>query len=252
MNRLLEVRQLHKRYYFQDSYGKRRELHAVRGIDLDLYQNETVGLVGESGCGKSTIAKLLMGLIPCDEGQIQYDGRDWVKTKPHLWDQYRRDVQILFQNSGHVLDPRWRVDAILKEAQLKIDSAEREQVLIRVGLSPDFLIRFPHQMSGGQRQRVAIARAILRKPKILICDEPVAGLDVSIQAQILELLRDLKQKYQMTYLFISHDLMFVRLLCERMIIMRAGEFVEQGATEEIYESPKNAYTKKLIESIPRI
>ena len=250
MKKLLEVENLHKHYIIRDSFGNKKILNAVDGVDFSISEGETVGLVGESGCGKSTIAKLLLGLIPSDQGEIHYLKKDWSKIPLQKWDEYRNDIQILFQNSNHVLNPRWKVENILKEAGSNYDQGQINGVLGQVGLSAIYLNRYPHQLSGGQRQRIAIARALLKKPKILICDEPVAGLDVSIQAQIILLLNQLKTKNHLTLIFISHDLLLVRLLCERVLIMKNGKIIESGKIEKVFDSPEHAYTKHLIDVIP--
>ena len=252
MPALLQVNNLSKSYQLRDIDGYLKDLHAVKSVSFVLEQGQSLALVGESGSGKSTIAKMLMGLIPCDKGEILYKDKDWAGLPTMQWEKYRKDIQILFQNSNHVFDSRWKVDQILKEAQVKGNLAERIDILKQVGIHASFLKRYPHQMSGGQRQRIAIARAIIRKPKVLICDEPLVGLDVSIQAQIIFLLQQLKQKHGITFLFISHDLMLVKLLCEKAIIMKDGQFIEEGIIWKLFESPKENYTKCLVQSIPRI
>ena len=234
-------------------------VHAVSGVDLEIRQGETMALVGESGCGKSTLGRLLLCLTPANAGKIFFDGQELTAMKPAALRQVRRDMQLIFQDPYASLDPRMSVGRIIAEPlrayKVCASRAEEEKtvraLMDRVGIRPDFYDRYPHQFSGGQRQRVGIARALALNPKLIVCDEPVSALDVSIQAQILNLLHDLQADMQLTYLFISHDLSVVRYISDRVCVMFLGKVCELGSTEEIYANPRHPYTKYLLESTPQ-
>ena len=233
---------------------------AVDGISFDIRRGESVGLVGESGCGKSTTSMMLMRLIDKTDGLIRFDGTDIgeIPAKSFAKLPLRKRIQMVFQDPTDSLNPRFTAaraiaDPILRLSDLKGRAAIRarcEELARRVGLPVDLLDRFPHQLSGGQKARVGIARAIALSPELVILDEPTAALDVSVQAVVLNLLQDLKASLGMSYLFVSHDLNVVRLLCDRVIVMRAGKIVEQGATEQVLGAPQSDYTRELISAIP--
>jgi peptide/nickel transport system ATP-binding protein len=269
---LLKVRDLEKYYFENDSLfdtllGRGREsVKAVDGVDLDISRGETLGLVGESGCGKSTTGETVLRLREATGGTIEFDGDDVLSMSSDELTEFRERAQIVFQDPYSSLDPRMTVGDIVSEG-LKIhglpeetgdDRSKREwrrdragELLERVGLSADQVDRYPHEFSGGQRQRIGIARALALDPEFIVLDEPVSALDVSVQAQILNLLDDLQDEYGLTYLFIAHDLSVVRHICDRVAVMYLGEIVELGDTDDIFDSPKHPYTEALLESVPR-
>ena len=231
---------------------------SVAGVDLDIYRGETLALVGESGCGKSTLGRLLMHLIEPTAGKVIFDGIDLDSISPAEMRALRQRMQIIFQDPFSSLDPRMTVGQIIEEP-LKIHKlcpdkkAREEQVralMKRIGIRPEYYNRYPHQFSGGQRQRIGIARALALQPELVVCDEPVSALDVSIQAQILNLLQDLQQEFHLTYLFISHDLSVVRYIADRVCVMFLGRICEIGDAEEVYSRPLHPYTKFLMDSVP--
>lgn len=234
-------------------------VHAVSGVDMDIYKGETLALVGESGCGKSTLGKLLLRLIPATAGSIVFDGEDITKMNKNQLRQARQKMQLIFQDPYASLDPRMNVGEIISEPlrAYKIYRSEREleqrvrELMDKVGIRPEFYHRYPHQFSGGQRQRVGIARALALNPKLIVCDEPVSALDVSIQAQILNLLHDLQQELGLTYLFISHDLSVVRYISNRVCVMFLGKVCEIRDTDSLYANPCHPYTKFLLDSTPQ-
>ncbi|QYN31741.1 ATP-binding cassette domain-containing protein [Pseudonocardia sp. DSM 110487] len=255
---LLEVRNLRKSYPTRTALGTRGgEVHAVNGISFDLREGECYGLVGESGCGKTTTGRLLQGMLAPSGGTIAYRGTPLSSLSRAALRAYRSDVQMIFQDPYSALNPRKRVGRILEES-LKIQGATpgrelRSSVIASleaVGLSEEHFDRYPHEFSGGQRQRIGIARALIVSPRIILCDEPVSALDVSIQAQILNLLRRLQRELGLTYLFISHDLSVVRYIADRVGVMHRGELVEEGTTEEIFARPRHPYTKSLLAAVP--
>lgn len=234
-------------------------VHAVSGVDMDIYKGETLALVGESGCGKSTLGKLLLRLIPATAGSIVFDGEDITKMNKNQLRQARQKMQLIFQDPYASLDPRMNVGEIISEPlrAYKIYRSEKEleqrvrELMDKVGIRPEFYHRYPHQFSGGQRQRVGIARALALNPKLIVCDEPVSALDVSIQAQILNLLHDLQQELGLTYLFISHDLSVVRYISNRVCVMFLGKVCEIRDTDSLYANPCHPYTKFLLDSTPQ-
>ncbi|WP_414475207.1 ABC transporter ATP-binding protein [Microvirga sp. M2] len=235
-----------------------RTVRAVDGIDLVLKKGEAVGLVGESGCGKSTLGRIIAGIMPPTEGQVRLDGQPVMSAGGRPQKTTTR-VQMVFQDPFASLDPRMRVGDALAEGPIAHDLVTKAEAseyvrswLTTVGLDPDYATRYPHQFSGGQRQRIAIARALAMKPEVLVCDEPVASLDVSIQAQIINLFLKLRRELDLTLLFISHDLGVVRHLCDRVAIMYLGRIVEQGPTRQIYDDPRHPYTRALLESVPKL
>jgi peptide/nickel transport system ATP-binding protein len=232
---------------------------AVDQVSLQLAAGETLGLVGESGCGKSTLGRIAAGLLLPDSGQRLWRGEDVRQLDAAAQRRARLDVQLIFQNSHAALNPRLRSERLIGEAPVVhglIRTSERRdwviQLLQRVGLDASHIDRYPHQFSGGQRARLGIARALAVQPRLLICDEAVAALDVSVQAQVINLLLSLRAEFGLSMLFISHDLDVVRHLSDRVLVMHAGQIVESGATESVYHQPQHAYTRSLLESIPRL
>ncbi|MFC7098405.1 ABC transporter ATP-binding protein [Halobaculum marinum] len=270
---LLKVRGL-KKYYFEDDTlfdkllrNEPTSVKAVDGVDLDVHRGETLGVVGESGCGKSTTGETLLRLREATAGTVEFDGEDVMEMTGDELTRFRKRAGIVFQDPFSSLDPRMTVGDIVSEG-LKIHDLPEESpddgrskrewrrdrakdLLERVGLSADQIDRYPHEFSGGQRQRVGIARALALDPEFVVLDEPVSALDVSVQAQILNLLEDLQEEFGLTYLFIAHDLSVVRHICDRVAVMYLGEVIETGATDDIFDSPKHPYTEALLESVPR-
>lgn len=230
---------------------------AVDNVSFELKRGEVLGLVGESGCGKSTISKSLMGLLPVSDGQILFNGEDLAKLPPKEWARVRRQIQLIFQDPYASLNPRMTIGDMLMEpmrthrvvtnSELK---KEAQRLLDLVHLPADAMKRYAHQFSGGQRQRIGIARALALRPQLLICDESVSALDVSVQAQILNLLKELQREFQLTYLFISHDLNVVHYMSDRVMVMQAGHIVESGEATQVLQQPTNDYTKRLIAAMP--
>jgi peptide/nickel transport system ATP-binding protein len=231
---------------------------AIDEVSFEIYPGETLGLVGESGCGKTTLGRCLLRLIEPSSGEINYQNTALTRLSDKKLRSLRRELQIVFQDPYSALNPRFTIgDAIMEPMQVHGIHANNEarknktiELLEQVGLSADFFNRYPHEFSGGQRQRICIARALALEPKVIICDESVSALDVSVQAQVLNLLSDLQEKFQLSYLFISHDLSVVKHFSDRMLVMNAGKIVESGFPEEIYHHPQQAYTQKLIDAIP--
>ena len=238
--------------------GKGAALHAVSGVDLAVYEGETLALVGESGCGKSTLGRLLLGLLLPTQGQVFFDGQDLAALPPARLRALRRQMQLVFQDTAAALNPRWTVGQSLAEP-LRIHNlcprgeyaARGAALLTQVGLAPDLLDRYPHQLSGGQRQRVGLARALALSPRLVVCDEPVSALDVSVQAQMLNLLADLQAAQGLTYVLISHDLGVVRHSADRVCVMFLGRVCEVGPTQALFSAPRHPYTKFLLDSVPR-
>ncbi len=257
---LIEVKNLCTWYPVkQGLFSKAKNyVKAVDDISFDVFPGETLGLVGESGCGKTTLGRTILRLIEPTSGQIVYDGNDITHLDKGLLRKLRRDIQIIFQDPYSSLNPRLTVgQSIMEPLQVHhifTNDEERKahviHLLEKVNLDAEHFNRYPHEFSGGQRQRIVIARALALKPKFIICDESVSALDVSVQAQVLNLLRDLQQEFGLTYIFISHDLAVVKHISDRMIIMNKGKIEEQGFPDEIYNQPKAAYTQKLINAIP--
>ncbi|WP_328992619.1 ATP-binding cassette domain-containing protein [Kribbella sp. NBC_01245] len=229
---------------------------AVRGVSLEIKAGERFGIVGESGCGKSTLLRLLAGLDRPDSGQIVVDGTEISRLPERRLGFLREDLQMVFQDPMSSLDPRMRVRDIIAEplvVQGHKASGERVRELLEaVGLSPDAGGRYPHQFSGGQRQRISIARALAPRPRILVADEPVSALDVSVRAQVLNLITELVDSLDLTLIFVSHDLSVVRHVCDRVAVMHAGEVVETGTTGEVYTAPRHQYTRRLVSAIPTL
>ncbi|MBT8456865.1 MAG: ATP-binding cassette domain-containing protein, partial [Alphaproteobacteria bacterium] len=235
--------------------GPAPRLRAVDGVNLTVHAGESVGLVGESGCGKSTLTRAILGLEPVQGGSIRVGG-DAVLA-PHVPPEIRRRMQVVFQDPYGSFNPRHKVSRLVAEPfHLLPDNGDRneriDQALESVGLSPDDKHKYIHEFSGGQRQRIAIARALITRPKLIVLDEAVSALDVSIRAQILDLLADLQARFSLSYLFISHDLSVVRAITDRVLVMQSGRIVEGGPTEEVFATPGHDYTKQLIAATPRI
>ena len=245
-----------KKWFFE----KQRYVKAVDDVTLTLYRGETLGIVGESGCGKSTMARTLLRLIEPTDGEIIYDGMDLRAMKGKELRKLRSRMQIVFQDPYSSLNPRMKIGEIISEPMI-ISGMKKNQaecmdrvyeLLDMVGLDPTYVDRFPHEFSGGQRQRIVIARAIATNPELLICDEPVSALDVSVRAQVLNLLEELQEKLNLTYMFISHDLSVVEHLCDRVAIMYLGQLMELGTVDQIYDNPSHPYTQALLSAIPKV
>ena len=258
---LLEVNDLHKHFPIGGGLlgGLAGSVRAVDGVSFRIARGETLALVGESGCGKSTTGRLVVRLLDPTEGTVRYEGEDIASLRKRRMKDHRRRLQIIFQDPYSSLDPRMSVGRIVGEG-LAIhriggrgeDRQERVNALLRqVGLSEDDDEKFPHQFSGGQRQRISIARALATDPELIVCDEPVSALDVSVQAQIINLLKDLQRERGLSYLFISHDLNVVRYIADRVCVMYLGEIVESAPTDELFAHPVHPYTKGLLDAIPR-
>src|SRR5437867_1155301 len=261
MTALLEVEGLVKHFVAARSVFGRPTAYvkAVDGVSFTVEAGKTLALVGESGCGKSTVSRLVLRLIEPDAGTVRFEGRDLGALDANALRAFRRDAQIIFQDPYASLNPRMTVSQILTEPLALHDQIpaprrrERVEELLRlVGLEPRFARRYPHEFSGGQRQRIAIARALAVEPKLIICDEPVSALDVSIRSQILNLLRDLQQRLGLAYIFISHDLAVVKHIATRVAVMYLGRIVETAPAEALFASPRHPYTRALLSAIPTL
>lgn len=233
---------------------------AVDGISFSVPRGKTIGLVGESGSGKTTTGRAIARLVPLTAGSIAYDGTELTTLSHHAFQPYRKKMQVIFQDPFGSLNPRMTIFSIIAEPldiHFKNWSRSQKQervadLLRRVGLEPDFMQRYPHQFSGGQRQRIGIARALAVEPEFIICDEPVSALDVSVQAQIVNLLQDLQDEFELTYLFIAHDLAVVEHISDEVLVMSEGKIVEQASAEAIYNDPQHPYTRKLLAAVPQL
>jgi peptide/nickel transport system ATP-binding protein len=256
---VLEVRNLSKSFWLREGLFGKREFKAVKDVSFNLARGKTLGVVGESGSGKTTVGLTLLRLHRATGGSAIFEGRDLVAMADREYQAYKRRIQIIFQNPYASLNPRFTVGQILLEPmrihKIGANDAERVEMayylLGRVGLPEQAFHRYPHEFSGGQRQRIAIARCLTMKPEILVCDESVSALDVSVQAQVLNLLQDLQDEYKMSYIFISHDLSVVKYISDQVMVMHHGSVVELGDSDELYRNPQQAYTRQLLAAIPR-
>ncbi|MGG3887997.1 ABC transporter ATP-binding protein [Metabacillus fastidiosus] len=253
---LLKVHDL-KKYYIRKKFREDIILRAVDGINLTIHKGETLGLVGESGCGKSTIGQLIGQLLEPTAGEVYFEGQDLKAMAKNERKRLRKDIQYIFQDAYSALNPRHKIFQLMEEPLIIQGIGTPKQrkqwiyeMLDDIGLDESYAQRYVHQLSGGQRQRVGIARALMLKPKLLILDEPVSALDVSVQSQILNLLKQLQRKYDLTYLFISHDLNVVHYMSDRVAVMYLGEIIEIANVERVYDTSLHPYTKALISSIP--
>jgi dipeptide transport system ATP-binding protein len=256
---MLEIRDIKRDYRVpQGIFKDDKIVHAVKGVSFKLDKGKTLAIVGESGCGKSTLARILTFIDEPTGGELLIDGQK-VDTRPgHLTADMRQKVQIVFQNPYGSLNPRQKIGDVLGEPLLintKMSDAERRErateMLVKVGLGPEHYNRYPHMFSGGQRQRIAIARALMLNPKLLVLDEPVSALDLSVQAQVLNLLADLQEEFGLTYVFISHDLSVVRYIADEVMVMYYGEAVEYGTREAVFSDPQHSYTRTLFAATPK-
>ncbi|HET6320405.1 MAG TPA: ATP-binding cassette domain-containing protein, partial [Chloroflexota bacterium] len=257
-NPLLSVKNLTKHYPIKGGLLRRQvaRVHAVDDVSFDVFPGETFGLVGESGCGKTTTGRAILRLVEPTSGQVVFNGRDVLKLNGWQLKPLRRDLQIMFQDPFGSLDPRMPVGDIIGEGLVVhgIGSrGEREQrvreAMLQVGLRPEYARRYPHEFSGGQRQRIGVARALVLRPKLIVCDEPVSALDVSIQSQVLNLLKDLQQRFGLSYVFIAHNLAVVKYISDRIGVMYLGNLVETASADELYREPLHPYTKALLSAI---
>ena len=258
MENLFEISELYLQYNSRKGVsGREEKVNALNGVDLDIRRGEILAIAGESGCGKSTLAKTLINLVKPQRGIIKFEGQDLAGISSEAMKAFRQKVQMVFQNPYASLNPKMKIYEILEEP-LVINTSypkdKRQEVILekisQVGLDKDCLEKYPHEFSGGQRQRIAIARALLLEPVCIVADEPVSALDVSIQAQIINLLKDLKEKYNLTIIFISHDLRVIKYLADRVAVMYLGEIVELAPSKELFSNPKHPYTKALLNAIP--
>ncbi len=254
---LVQVRGLTKIYRSGGTFAPKATVRAVDGVSFDIREGETLALVGESGCGKTTVGRMVLRLLDATSGSVRFDGADLTVLSQRALRQYRSRMQIIFQDPYSSLNPRMTIGQTLAEPMRLHTDGTEDQVATRVrellqlvGLSPDHVSRYPHQFSGGQRQRICIARALAPSPRLIVCDEPVSALDVSIQAQVVNLLMDLQRRMGLALLFISHDLGVVRHIADRVAVMYLGKIVETGTSEEIFGAPRHPYTQALLLSAP--
>jgi len=260
MNKFIEVKNLIKEFPIKKGFFNKQvgAVHAINNISFDIFKGETLGLVGESGCGKSTTGRCVLGLIPPTSGSVKINNIEITSSDSKTIQHLRKKMQIIFQNPYSSLNPRMTVKDILREPfiihEKNLSKKDVDKKLIElldmVGMGENVLNRYPHEFSGGQRQRIGIARALTLRPEFIVADEPVSALDISIQAQIINLMQKLKNELNLTYLFISHDLSVIRYVCDRVAVMYLGEIVEIAPTQELYSNPKHPYTQALLNSVP--
>jgi oligopeptide transport system ATP-binding protein len=260
METLIQVRRLKKYFPITRGILIQREIGAVKAVDdvsFDIYRGETLGLVGESGCGKTTTGRTLIQLYKPTDGQVLFDGKDLTQMESKELRPLRKRMQMIFQDPYASLNPRWTISRIIGEPlrvhRINGGKSNMERVadlLETVRLNSNYMNRYPHEFSGGQRQRIGIARALASYPEFIVCDEPISALDVSIQAQIVNLLEDLQEQFSLTYLFIAHDLSMVRHICDRVAVMYLGVIVELGERDVLYTDPKHPYTQALLSAVP--
>jgi oligopeptide transport system ATP-binding protein len=258
---LVEVQDLKKHFPVTRGLILQRRVgfvRAVDGVSFTIQRGETLGMVGESGCGKTTVGRTMLGLYPATSGKVVIDGNDILHARGRDMLNIRRKAQIIFQDPYASLNPRWTVSSIVTEPMRvhKLFASDRErterarELMALVGLNPNLINRFPHEFSGGQRQRIGIARALASDPSFIVCDEPISALDVSIQAQVVNLLEELQDQFGLTYLFIAHDLSMVRHICDRVLVLYLGVMVELADRNELYENPLHPYTQALLSAVP--
>lgn len=257
---LLQVRNL-KQWFPVNSMliEKKKYVKAVNDVSFDLYEGETLGIAGESGCGKSTLIRSCLRLLKPTDGSIVFDGKEIAKEKLKKLRPIRKDMQIIFQDPYASLDARWTVKKLLEEPMIVNrlgDKTERktriDKLLESVSISQEYINRYPHEFSGGQRQRIAIASALATDPRLVVCDEPVSALDVSVRAQVLNLLKELQESRKLTYIFVSHDMSVIEYICDRVAIMYLGKIVEIGSKKDIFEKPRHPYTQALLSAVPKV
>ncbi|MET3655450.1 ABC transporter ATP-binding protein [Sporosarcina psychrophila] len=258
---IIKVRDLKKHFPIHSAIPfvkSHQSVKAVDGVNFDVYKGETLGIVGESGCGKSTLARLINQLVHPSAGSVEFKGKDLATLSAKDVRAARKSIQMVFQNPDASLDPRKTIEFLIAEPLVIHNIGTKEsrkqrvhELLETVGLSSYHARRYPHEFSGGQKQRINIARALALNPDVIICDEPVSALDVSVQAQVINLLKSLQKEFNLTYIFISHDLNVVRYMCDRIAVMYLGKVVETGTFQQLYEDPKHPYTKALLSAIPK-
>lgn len=257
----MQIKNLNVHYPIRGGFFNRvvDHVYAVDGVTMEFDRGKTYGLVGESGSGKSTIGKAIIGLEKVTSGEVIYDGQNVTNKRRNRNSAYNRDIQMIFQDSTSAMNPRKRIQEVIAEPIrnfMKLTPQEEKKRIIElleiVGMSEEALLKYPHEFSGGQKQRLGIARAVACNPKMIIADEPVSALDLSVQAQVLNFMKDIQTEFNLSYLFISHDLGVVRHMCDDIAIMYHGRFVEQGSKQDIYTNPQHVYTKRLLSAIPNI
>ena len=258
---LLKVRNL-KQWFPVNTmiFEKKKFVKAVNDVSFDLYEGETLGIAGESGCGKSTLIRSCLRLLDPTDGSVEFEGQEIAKAKQKALRPIRKDMQIIFQDPYASLDGRWTVTQLIEEPlvvnKLCTSKEERQQkvreLLESVSISQEYVNRYPHEFSGGQRQRIAIASALATDPKLVMCDEPVSALDVSVRAQVLNLLKELQEQRKLTYIFVSHDMSVIEYICDRVAIMYLGKIVEIGTKDEIFNDPRHPYTQALLSAVPKV